>query len=245
MGSLMAKPIPLKDQIKQNQRMIRKAVRELEREIEKMKSSQKKLEKDIKKYAKENQTATVKIMVRDLVRNKNYVNRFIMMKTQLTAVGLKIQTIKSNEAMSSAMKDVSKCLVLLNKQMSVPELQKVMNDFMSEQEKNDIQQEIMNDTMDEAMMEDDSEQQEDAIYNQVMDELGLKFGEEVPMAPSSEVAGTKAAEAEELPVPAGGPTGDNKGKGGDDDKKGGGGEGGGGGDAGINELEARLQNLRR
>ena len=241
----MAKPIPLKDQIKQNQRMIRKAVRELEREIEKMKSSQKKLEKDIKKYAKENQTATVKIMVRDLVRNKNYVNRFIMMKTQLTAVGLKIQTIKSNEAMSSAMKDVSKCLVLLNKQMSVPELQKVMNDFMSEQEKNDIQQEIMNDTMDEAMMEDDSEQQEDAIYNQVMDELGLKFGEEVPMAPSSEVAGTKAAEAEELPVPAGGPTGDNKGKGGDDDKKGGGGEGGGGGDAGINELEARLQNLRR
>ena len=241
----MAKPIPLKDQIKQNQRMIRKAVRELEREIEKMKSSQKKLEKDIKKYAKENQTATVKIMVRDLVRNKNYVNRFIMMKTQLTAVGLKIQTIKSNEAMSSAMKDVCKCLVLLNKQMSVPELQKVMNDFMSEQEKNDIQQEIMNDTMDEAMMEDDSEQQEDAIYNQVMDELGLKFGEEVPMAPSSEVAGTKAAEAEELPVPAGGPTGDNKGKGGDDDKKGGGGEGGGGGDAGINELEARLQNLRR
>ena len=241
----MAKPIPLKDQIKQNQRMIRKAVRELEREIEKMKSSQKKLEKDIKKYAKENQTATVKIMVRDLVRNKNYVNRFIMMKTQLTAVGLKIQTIKSNEAMSSAMKDVSKCLVLLNKQMSVPELQKVMNDFMSEQEKNDIQQEIMNDTMDEAMMEDDSEQQEDAIYNHVMDDLGLKFGEEVPMAPSSEVAGTKAAEAEELPVAAGGPTGDNKGKGGDDDKKGGGGEGGGGGDAGINELEARLQNLRR
>ena len=245
----MAKPIPLKDQIKENQRMIRKAVRDLEREIEKMKANQKKLEKDIKKYAKENQTATVKIMVKDLVRNKNYVNRFIMMKTQLTAVGLKIQTIKSNEAMSSAMKDVTKCLVLLNKQMSVPELQRVMNEFMSEQEKNDIQQEIMNDTMDEAMMEDDSEQQEDAIYNQVMDELGLQFGEEVPSAPSSEVAGTKAVEVEQLPVPAGGPSGDNKHKGGNDAKggenEGGGAPDGGGGDPGISELEARLQNLRR
>jgi charged multivesicular body protein 2A len=245
----MAKPIPLKDQIKENQRMIRKAVRDLEREIEKMKANQKKLEKDIKKYAKENQTATVKIMVKDLVRNKNYVNRFIMMKTQLTAVGLKIQTIKSNEAMSSAMKDVTKCLVLLNKQMSVPELQRVMNEFMSEQEKNDIQQEIMNDTMDEAMMEDDSEQQEDAIYNQVMDELGLQFGEEVPSAPSSVVAGTKAVEAEQLPVPAGGPSGGNKHKGGDDTKggenEGGEAPGGGGGDPGISELEARLQNLRR
>ena len=247
MGSLMAKPIPLKDQIKENQRMIRKAVRELDREIGKMQSNQKKLEKDIKKYAKENQTATVKIMVKDLVRNKNYVNRFIMMKTQLTAVGLKIQTIKSNEAMSSAMKDVSKCLVLLNKQMSVPELQKVMNEFMTEQEKNDLQQEIMNDTMDEAMMEDDSEQQEDAIYNQVMDELGLQFGEEVPMAPSSEISGAKVAEAEQLPVPAGGHNGDNKNKG-DDDKQGGNSSGGGAsgeGGAGISELEARLQNLRR
>ena len=46
---------------------------------------------------------------------------------------------------------------------------------MTEQEKNDLQQEIMNDTMDEAMMEDDSEQQEDAIYNQVMDESWDQF----------------------------------------------------------------------
>jgi len=65
-----------------------------------MESEQKKLITNIKKAAKANQEATAKVMVKDLVRSKNYVNRFIMMKTQLNAVGLKIQTMKSHEAMS-------------------------------------------------------------------------------------------------------------------------------------------------
>ncbi len=242
MGSLLAKPIPLKDQIRQNQRIIKKATRELEREINKMQAAQKKLEKDIKKFAKENQTATVKIMVKDLVRNRNYVNRFIMMKTQLTAVGLKIQTIKSNEAMSSAMKDVTKCLVLLNKQMSMPELQKTMDEFISENEKNELQQEIMNETMDDAMMEEGSEAMEDQIYNQVMDELGLQFNENIPEAPKAVAAGDRDSVKEKQAVGIGAPASNKKD---DDDDKGNGPASDGGGEAGMSELEERLQNLRR
>ena len=100
-------------------------------EIEKMKSSQKKLEKDIKKYAKEQtadedhgQGSGEKQELREQVHHD---------EDAANSRGSQDQTIKSNEAMSSAMKDVSKCLVLLNKQMGA-ELQKVMNDFMSEQE---------------------------------------------------------------------------------------------------------------
>ena len=56
--------------------------------------------------AAQNQINTVKIMAKDLVRTRNYINRFIEMKTQLSAVGLKIQAIKSHEAMASAMKGI-------------------------------------------------------------------------------------------------------------------------------------------
>jgi len=50
-------------------------IRDLEREISKMESEQKKLITNIKKAAKANQQATAKVMVKDLVRSKNYVNR--------------------------------------------------------------------------------------------------------------------------------------------------------------------------
>ena len=61
--------------------------------------------------AAQNQINTVKIMAKDLVRTRNYINRFIEMKTQLSAVGLKIQAIKSHEAMASAMK--GNCVYIL------------------------------------------------------------------------------------------------------------------------------------
>jgi charged multivesicular body protein 2A len=153
MGDLMSKPKTVEEIIKENQKMIRKAVRELEREISKMEKDQTKLTKDIKKMAKANQTATVKIMVKDLVRMRNYVNRFIMMKTQLSAVGLKIQTMKSQESMTRAMKGVTKALVTMNKQMSLPQLTKIMQEFMSENERSELQDEMMNDVLDEAMTE--------------------------------------------------------------------------------------------
>jgi len=211
-----------------------------------MESEQKKLITNIKKAAKANQQATAKVMVKDLVRSKNYVNRFIMMKTQLNAVGLKIQTMKSHEAMSSAMKGVTKCLVMMNKQVSMPELQKIMQDFVTENEKSELQQEIMDDTIDDAMAEEGSEEAENAIYNQVMDELGLSFQSDVPEALSTELPQGQKSAVAPMATPAGGPSNNNNNSNNSSDDAGAGASGpAGAGDPAMSELESRLNNLRR
>ena len=88
-------------------------------------------------------------MAKDLVRTRNFVTRFIEMKTHLNAVSLKMQviylnyyilylsyfnlfgllspmkTIKSHDAMAQAMKGVTKALTKLNAKISLPGLQKV------------------------------------------------------------------------------------------------------------------------
>lgn len=55
---------------------------------------------------------------------------------------------------------------MMNKQVSMPELQKIMQAFVTENEKSELQQEIMDDTIDDAMAEEGSEDAENAIYNQ-------------------------------------------------------------------------------
>ena len=40
----------------------------------------------------------------ELVRTKNFINKFLTMRAHLNAVLLKIQTVKSHEAMASALK---------------------------------------------------------------------------------------------------------------------------------------------
>lgn len=69
--------------------------------------------------------------------------------------------------MAGAMKGVTKALISMNKKMDLPGLQKVMGDFMRENEKSEITQEALAEAMDDAMEEEGSSEQEDNIVNQV------------------------------------------------------------------------------
>jgi hypothetical protein len=46
----------------------------------------------------------VKIVAKDLVRTRRYVKKFMLMRANIQAVSLKIQTLKSQNAMAQAMK---------------------------------------------------------------------------------------------------------------------------------------------
>eukprot|EP01036_Dinobryon_divergens_P059770 gene59770-79726_t len=136
---------PLKDVVRDNQRMIKKAIRELERETATLQKQEKKIETDIKKLATQGQMGAVRVMAKDLVRTRQYVKRFIEMKSHLTAVSLKMQTLKSHEAMAQSMKGITKVLVTMNKQISLPAIQKMMAEFMKENERSEVTQEMIGD----------------------------------------------------------------------------------------------------
>merc|ERR1719498_1860264 len=86
------------EMLRQNQRALNRAMRDLDRERSKLEQQEKKIIADIKKMAKQGQMDAVKIMAKDLVRTRRYVKKFIMMKANIQAVSLKIQTLRSNEA---------------------------------------------------------------------------------------------------------------------------------------------------
>lgn len=58
------------------------------------------------------------VLAKDLVRTRNYVTKFIEFRSHLQGVGLKLETVRSHEAMAGAMKDVTKAMVSLNKQVN-------------------------------------------------------------------------------------------------------------------------------
>ena len=51
----------------------------------------------------------------DLVRTRRYVKKFMLMRANIQAVSLKIQTLKSQSAMAKAMKGVTKAMGNMNK----------------------------------------------------------------------------------------------------------------------------------
>merc|ERR1719167_1410115 len=146
--------------------------------------------------AKAGQMDAVKIMAKDLVRTRKAIKKFMLMKANIQAVSLKIQTLKSQNSMAQAMKGVTK-------QMKLPEIQKIMQEFEKQSEIMDMKEEMMNDVMDDAMGDEDDEEETDAIVTQVPDELGLQLGDQLSgvNAPSGSIA--TGAAGGKVPVAAG------------------------------------------
>merc|ERR1719225_2396044 len=107
--------------------------------------------------AKQGQMDAVKVMPKDLVRTRRYVKKFMLMRANIQAVSLKIQTLKSQNAMAQAMKGVTKAMMNMNKQMKQPEIM-------------DMKEEMMSDVIDDALGDEDDEEETDNIVTQVLDE---------------------------------------------------------------------------
>merc|ERR1719504_137591 len=93
--------------------------------------------------AKAGQMDAVKIMAKDLVRTRKAVKKFMLMKANIQAVSLKIQTLKSQNSMAQAMKGVTKAMMMMNKQMKLPEIQKIMQEFEKQSEIMDMKEGMM------------------------------------------------------------------------------------------------------
>ena len=65
----------------------------------------------------------------------------------IQAVSLKIQTLKSQSAMANAMKGVTKAMTNMNRQMKLPEIQKIMMEFEKQSEIMDMKEEMMTDVI--------------------------------------------------------------------------------------------------
>ena len=96
------------ERLRQHQRSLQKAQRELDRERSKLEQQEKKLIVDIKNGARKGEIGSCKVMAKDLVRTRRYISKFYTMKTQLQAVSLRLQSLRSNQQMAEAMGGATK-----------------------------------------------------------------------------------------------------------------------------------------
>ena len=144
----------------------------------------------------------------------------MLMRANIQAVSLKIQTLKSQNSMAQAMKGVTKAMMSMNKQMKLPEIQKIMQEFEKQSEIMDMKEEMMSDVIDDALGDEEDEEEGDAIvsqvrrqimltklgdatlYFQVLDELGLQMTDQITGLPVAGSTIGTAAKGQKAPVAA-------------------------------------------
>ena len=163
------------ERLRKHQRALEKTQRELDRERVKLENQEKKLVADIKKSAKAGQIGACKIQAKDLVRTRRYITKFAAMRTQLQAISLRIQTVRSNEQMAQSMRGATSLLGSMNRQMNLPALQRIAMEFEKENDIMDQRQEMMDDAIDDVTGVEDEEEGEEVI-REVLDEIGVDLG---------------------------------------------------------------------
>eukprot|EP01067_Filipodium_phascolosomae_P006596 Filipodium_phascolosomae@DN487_c0_g1_i1.p1 len=182
MGANNQKPLP--EQLRENKRAIQRSIRELDREREKMQIQEKKLIADIKKNAQNNQMGAAKIMAKDLVRTRKHIEKCYEMKSHLSGVSLRLQSVQSTQAMTEAMSGVTKAMVAMNKQVNLPGLQKIMEEYLKEGEKMTLTEDALNDTIDDSLTDATDEAEEERVVSQVLDEIGVDMEGQLVNAPN-------------------------------------------------------------
>ncbi|ESZ95303.1 SNF7 family protein [Sclerotinia borealis F-4128] len=212
------------ERLRKHQRSLEKTQRELDRERIKLENQEKKLIGEIKKSAKNGQIGAARIQAKDLVRTRRYVEKFYSMRTQLQAISLRIQTVRTNEQMMQAMKGATGVLGSMNRSMNLPALQRIAMEFEKENDIMDQRQEMMDDAIDDVTGLED-EEEGDEVMEQVLEEIGIDLkatmGETPQGLQSSTVPEGRVAQAI------------------------GGGAAASGADPGDDDLQARLDSLRR
>lgn len=100
------------------------------------------------------------------------------MRTQLQAISLRIQTVRSNEQMMQSMKGATSLLGSMNRQMNLPALQRIAMEFEKENDIMDQRQEMMDDAIDDVTGLED-EEEGDVVVQEVLDEIGVDLGQAV------------------------------------------------------------------
>ncbi|BGP40916.1 ESCRT-III subunit protein did4 [Rhodotorula kratochvilovae] len=238
------------ERLRQHQRALQKAQRELDRERSKLEQQEKKLILDIKNGARKGELGPCKVMAKDLVRTRRYISKFYTMKTQLQAVSLRIQGMRSNQQMAEAMKGAGKAMNLMSRQLNLPQIQRILQDFEKESSMMDMKEEMMGDAIDDAMDDELGETEEeegDRILEEVLAEVGVSVGQQLGEAPTSLPATSLSEPGVRRAVAVGETSGPSASSysGGGSGSASTGGAGAPGGDGGLDDLQARLDNLRK
>jgi len=193
MDKLFGKKPTVKEQLKANDRALRKVTRDVERDRRELEKEEKKLEMEIKKAAKMGNKQAATVLAKQLINIRKQKTRTYKATSQISAAGSSAKAMGANVKLAEAMGSTAKTMGQMNRMVNPTDVARTMQEFDIANTKMGMTEEMMNDTLDDILAESGDEEEEDAIVNQVLDEIGIEISGKMANAPSA-ARGTVGAE---------------------------------------------------
>ncbi|XP_064613965.1 charged multivesicular body protein 2b-like [Liolophura sinensis] len=185
MSGLFTKKPTVEQQLRQNDRVMKKTQRDIIRDRGQLEKQEKQLEMEIKKAAKQGNKQAATILAKQLVALRKQKTRTYAAGARIQGISSQQKLMHSNMKMANAMGTTTKTMTQMNKVMDPQKTMQMMKEFERENAKMEMTEEMMNDTLEDAFAESGDEEEQDAIVSQVLDEIGIEISGKLADAPSA------------------------------------------------------------
>ncbi|CAF0831537.1 unnamed protein product [Rotaria sordida] len=180
---MFGKKASIPEQAKAHSRELRKTDRELVRDRHRLEAEEQRILNEIRKNASTGNRKAVEVLAKQLVKLRNQKAQSLQASGQIQGLATQNTMMASNLRMANAMQATAKTMTKMNKVMNPAQMSKITQQFTQEHTKLGIKEEMMGETLDAAFGEEGDSEEEDAIVNQVLDEIGITFNEKMAVAP--------------------------------------------------------------
>ena len=182
-----------KEQLRKQQSELKSVQRTLSRDQQDLKRQEEQLELEIKKAAKQGNTQAAKQLAKQLIRLRQQKDKNMSVQTQVSGIKHQTQAMHSTHVMATAMAKTTGIMATQNKQMRVEYVQKTMMEFEKQNMYMDMKEDVMNETLDAVLGDEQDEEEGDMIMNQILDEIGIEISTKSARVPQGMPQGSMAA----------------------------------------------------
>ncbi len=118
-------------------------------------------------------------MARDIVRTKSQINKIEQFQCHLKALSLKVGTVSSINELTTALEEAGKAITLVSGHLDAGKLSELSRGLAKEYAKLDMKQEYLSEILDNMGESMDDPVEQEKLYKQVLDDIGLQVEEMV------------------------------------------------------------------
>lgn len=180
-----------KESVQQWTSAIRKEGYKIDRNINSIKREEQKVQRSIKDAAKKGHTDVCKVLAREIINSRKAQNKLHAAKAHMNSVQMQMKNQLSVLRISGALEKSTEVMATMQQLVKVEDISSTMRELSQEMMKAGIIEEMVDDTLSDALGDDDDlEEETQAEVDKVLFELT-----------AGEIGKAPPAHAESLPIP--------------------------------------------
>ncbi|XP_003742435.1 charged multivesicular body protein 2b [Galendromus occidentalis] len=183
MDKLFGKKTNPKEELKKQDRELRKSERELAREDRKLEQQENQIVLEIKKASKL-KNGLERTYAKQLIQVRKQRERTRQASMQLTGVRHQTKAMGANVALANSVAGAAKAMHGVNASMNPASIGKTLGEFKMASERMGMSEEMMNDVLDDILDEEGDEGESQHILDKVLDEIGIEMNGKLGEAPT-------------------------------------------------------------